>query len=255
LTSEPYLWVKITIENKSKTKKCDYMGWSADIITIDKRASVHDELGNTYRRISFGITDKVVGQLPRGDSIYPGKSLADVLVFEVPVDGAKELRLTLPAQQIRENEDVTFTIPVSAPDKDGVIFNRLQFQKSKLEAKKAELARLEEKRLADEEAKLTPAQRAARKKKAEEEAAAAEEKAEADAAAAKEKADAEAAIAKKKADQERVEQNEKAADSKLRAADALRKAGKSDGYRKMLKEIIEKYPDTKAAEKARKASK
>ena len=47
------------------------------------------------------------------------------------------------------------------------------------------------------------------------------------------------------------EQDEKAAAGKLRAADLWLKAGKDAEYRRTLKECIDKYPDTKAAEKAR----
>jgi|GEM_PF-6785760 len=52
-----------------------------------------------------------------------------------------------------------------------------------------------------------------------------------------------------------AERDEKAADAKFRAAESLLKAGNAAGYRRMLKELVEKYPETKAAEKARRALK
>ncbi len=46
---------------------------------------------------------------------------------------------------------------------------------------------------------------------------------------------------------------ESAADSKLRAAESLLKVGKADAYRKILKEIVEQFPLTEAAAKAKRA--
>ncbi|MBI3860931.1 MAG: hypothetical protein HY290_03455 [Planctomycetia bacterium] len=48
---------------------------------------------------------------------------------------------------------------------------------------------------------------------------------------------------------------ERAAESKLRTADQLLKVGKPEAYRAMLKELIERYPNSKAAETAKKALK
>jgi hypothetical protein len=50
---------------------------------------------------------------------------------------------------------------------------------------------------------------------------------------------------------ERQEKDEKAADAKLRSADALRKAGKIEGYRTVLRELAAKYPETKAGKEAK----
>ena len=52
-----------------------------------------------------------------------------------------------------------------------------------------------------------------------------------------------------------AEQNERVAVAKLRTAEAFLKSGNRAAYRGTLKELVEKYPNTKAAEKARKALK
>ena len=51
--------------------------------------------------------------------------------------------------------------------------------------------------------------------------------------------------------EQKVEREEKAAAGKLKSAEALRKAGKVEAYRKSLRELVEKYPTTKAADEAR----
>jgi thioredoxin-like negative regulator of GroEL len=66
---------------------------------------------------------------------------------------------------------------------------------------------------------------------------------------------AEVAEKKKAADEEfakkKPERDEKAAEVKFKLAESLLRAGKRDAYRKSLKEIVEKYPDTKLAQEAR----
>jgi|GEM_PF-3512313 len=57
---------------------------------------------------------------------------------------------------------------------------------------------------------------------------------------------------KAKAAKEKSESDEKLAAAKLKSAESLLAAGKTDGYRKSLTEIVEKYPDTKAAATAKK---
>ena len=61
--------------------------------------------------------------------------------------------------------------------------------------------------------------------------------------------------AKADADARKAEHDEKAADGELQLAQSLLKSGDRIGYRNTLKDLIRKYPDTKAAKKARKALK
>ncbi len=63
-----------------------------------------------------------------------------------------------------------------------------------------------------------------------------------------------AAVEKTVAD-EKAEHNEKSAEQKFKFAEKLLKEGKSDAYRRALKDLVDKYPNTNAAERARRALK
>lgn len=74
--------------------------------------------------------------------------------------------------------------------------------------------------------------------------------------AIRDKAEAESAArikasADKRAADAKVVRDEKSAEAKLKSANDLLKAGKRDSFKKTLRELIEKYPDTKAAQKAK----
>jgi Domain of unknown function (DUF4352) len=97
-SKDAYLVIPLTIKNTSDGKKVDYQSWMGDRIG-DKHAKLTDDLGNNYRVIDFGIFNKPDGHT-EGDAIYPGKSLSDVLVFEVPTDKAKSFDLELPGDNL-----------------------------------------------------------------------------------------------------------------------------------------------------------
>ncbi|MCA9042352.1 MAG: DUF4190 domain-containing protein, partial [Planctomycetaceae bacterium] len=91
----------VEVMNKQEAKKMNFSGWKGEAFSGRNAATLEDEHGNTYKRINFGFGTKIKGQV-ENDSIYPQKSVTDVLVFEVPVDAAKELRLKLPASAYGE---------------------------------------------------------------------------------------------------------------------------------------------------------
>jgi hypothetical protein len=72
-----------------------------------------DDKGNRYKAINFGFGSSVIGQVTGSESIYPGKSLDDVLVFESPIERAQSLRLELPAENIGKSGKIVFRIPRS----------------------------------------------------------------------------------------------------------------------------------------------
>lgn len=101
-------------------KKFSYRSWAGGPFGQIDAATIEDELG--AERIGFGIS-KVVGQLSN-ESLYPSKSLTDMLVFEVPIEQAKFLHLTLPSSVFgntlpssvfgnSENKELKIKIPVS----------------------------------------------------------------------------------------------------------------------------------------------
>jgi hypothetical protein len=96
------LLVTVRVTNHSEDRKVDYAGWGSrhgrarDSLL---RASLTDELGNSYRAVHFGAGSSVRGQRFE-ESIYPGADLEDVLIFERPVARARELRLELPGEAV-----------------------------------------------------------------------------------------------------------------------------------------------------------
>jgi molybdopterin/thiamine biosynthesis adenylyltransferase len=95
------LMVTLVITNKSGARKLNYESWAGSDVSFSRRdyASLEDEAGNIYKRASFPLGTKVKGQ-QRAASVYPGESTTDVLVFERPTSGSKELRLELPGENI-----------------------------------------------------------------------------------------------------------------------------------------------------------
>jgi hypothetical protein len=111
-SQDKLLQITLQIDNLSHTKKLDYRGWSGGMFGITGAGTLEDDAGNRYKRIGFGGT-KVVGQ-QESESIYPSKSLSDVLVFEAPTDSAKTLRLTLPCSAYGGTGDLRITTPTSS---------------------------------------------------------------------------------------------------------------------------------------------
>jgi hypothetical protein len=96
--SENYFRVVLRVENTDKVRKVEYTSWTAT-------ASLGDEHDNDYARIRWPAEDAILGDdaLKRKDrallgraSIYPGKAVEDILLFQRPVTAAKKLVLTLP---------------------------------------------------------------------------------------------------------------------------------------------------------------
>jgi hypothetical protein len=100
-SQDDLLLIEDEITNLSPSKKLDYRGWNgADFVFGRDFASLKDNFDNSYKRINFGFSTQVVGQV-KSESIYPGKSQRDVLVFEKPVPNVEYLNLELPAGNFR----------------------------------------------------------------------------------------------------------------------------------------------------------
>lgn len=106
---DPQLQIVVTIENVSRTTKIDYLGWGGNVPYNRHPATLSDERGNVYKRVSYGI-NRVVGQAGAPQSIYPGKSHNDRLVFELPVDGAEFLVLRLPGIALGLDDDLELVL-------------------------------------------------------------------------------------------------------------------------------------------------
>lgn len=106
------LIIKLELLNTNPTKKVDYRSWSGKDFSFDRDyATIEDNFGNSYKRISFGLGSYPVGAIEGSESIYPNKSVSDVLVFEVPLDTIEYLRLELPAENFGGTGMLRLQIP------------------------------------------------------------------------------------------------------------------------------------------------
>ena len=106
------LMIQLELLNTSPTRKLEYRPWSGKDISFERDyATLRDNLGNSYKRIGFGLRSLPVGAVEQSESIYPKKSVTDVLVFELPVDTAEYLRLELPAKNFGGTGMLRLQIP------------------------------------------------------------------------------------------------------------------------------------------------
>ncbi len=109
-TPTPYLMVPVWVSNVGKNRKLDYQGWGS--AGPSGSATLTDEFDNDYRRVlpsdSLG---RVLGQLQEVEPLYPGDMVSDVIVFEAPVEGVRELRLRLESANVGGEGNLQFSIP------------------------------------------------------------------------------------------------------------------------------------------------
>lgn len=130
------LTIQVFLDNMNATRKLDYQGWSgatanvvglADLLGGAARnkgttsespsasestaASLTDNFGNSYKRLSLDLGAQVPGQITSATSVYPGKRIEDLLVFEPPIDKLQYLRLNLPATAFGGTGNVRLQIP------------------------------------------------------------------------------------------------------------------------------------------------
>ena len=111
-SKEKLLWLRIRVVNTSDRKKFDYQTWGAETMKLfESLGGLADDLGNNYKAIHWGISQAPVGRTEKA-SIYPGKSIDDSLIFEVPVPKAKQLILSLPTDNVGGKGIIKFIIPV-----------------------------------------------------------------------------------------------------------------------------------------------
>jgi hypothetical protein len=110
-TKEAYLIISIRLLNSNPTRKVDYKTWAGASVSFQRDyATVEDDLGNSYKRISSGAFHKPVGRV-ESESLYPGKPVDDVLIFEEPLAAAKYLDLEMPAENIGSGGFIRIRIP------------------------------------------------------------------------------------------------------------------------------------------------
>jgi len=112
ISKDSLLSIKVEVRNLSETKKLGYRTWAGRDLSFGKDfATLEDNFGNSYKRVTFGM-DQPKGRV-MSESLYPGKPLTDVLVFETPIEKAQYLRLELPAGNVDGEGVLRFQIPMT----------------------------------------------------------------------------------------------------------------------------------------------
>jgi TolA-binding protein len=246
-SKDELLQIELTIKNLSTTKLIHLKGWGgAEFGGLPK---LKDNFDNAYRGVEFGIFNRPVGQIKRTEDIYPGKTAADVLVFDVPVEGVKYLRLSLPCENFGEKGELRFQIPAAEIEGRKKSKAELEAEEKLREAKKREQdeAEVERKKAAEKAEKLA----GEKLQQAKELLSKGKDRQAQDwlqfivnnYPGTKPAAEAQTIMAGMRA--------EKTAGEKLQQAQALLSKGREDLARDRLQEIVKKYPDTKAAVEAK----
>ncbi len=106
-TDGRYLRITVELVNLDEGLKLDCITWGAQPLqNTGTHATLTDDLGNTYKSILFGSGTSV--NLTYGVTLYPGKSVRQMLVFELPVEKAAKLTLTLPLENVGMDGQITF---------------------------------------------------------------------------------------------------------------------------------------------------
>jgi hypothetical protein len=112
--TEDALVIKILVANFSAGKKVDYssLGTSSGMEFFES-VSATDSFGNHLHKLRLGLSAKLEGSADSG-SIYPGKSVLDVIALELPVPNAKYVRLQISGSTMGEAKgDFRIQIPAS----------------------------------------------------------------------------------------------------------------------------------------------
>lgn len=113
ISKEPQLLIEVEITNNTGTKKMDYNTWRGHGYSFGRDfATLSDTSGNRYKLINYGHSSTPIGGIKKSESIYPQKSITDMLVFELPVEGVKSLLLELPAENFGGEGEIRLEIPM-----------------------------------------------------------------------------------------------------------------------------------------------
>jgi hypothetical protein len=106
------LYVYLTNHSTSKKSALNYESWAGPLQN-PHTPRLTDDLGNTYDLAKFALGYEPLFHTA-SESIHPGKTILDALVFEAPVAEAKRLSLELPASAFGSSgPPVRFRIPTS----------------------------------------------------------------------------------------------------------------------------------------------
>jgi hypothetical protein len=111
-TQDQELMIKIQIINKTD-RQLSYQTWRGDQTGLNS-ATVQDDQGSQYQPTSPPEGFQAVGSAADNVNIRPGQILGDVLTFQKPNPGARNLYITLPGSNLSAAQDFDFVAPVPA---------------------------------------------------------------------------------------------------------------------------------------------
>ena len=104
-SSSKHLQVAVTIRNLDQGKQVTYEPWQG-LPSSHSFAQAQDEFATYYRRAQFGMGTYPVGQIEQSIVMDPGREISDLILFDPPIADAKEIRLTLPGENIGETQAI-----------------------------------------------------------------------------------------------------------------------------------------------------
>jgi hypothetical protein len=112
-TPKPCLIIRLKISNVGAEGNVAYRGWGVPGQDAESHAAtLRDGSGKTYARPALGPGVEVVGQVTEA-TVFPARSVEDVLVFEAPPGTADFVYLELPAAACGGSGSYKFAIPKS----------------------------------------------------------------------------------------------------------------------------------------------
>ena len=113
LSLDHVLSVTLQLVNLSETKILEYHTWNGAQMSLDLDfASLRDNFDNLYKRIDFGPGSQPEGRT-ESQTVQPGKTVTDVLVFQPPMERAEYLNLLMPAGNFGGHGLVRLRVPVT----------------------------------------------------------------------------------------------------------------------------------------------
>jgi hypothetical protein len=104
-SSGKHLQIAITIRNLDPVKQVTYEPWQG-LPSSHSFAQAQDELASFYKRAQFGSGTYPVGQVQQTILMDPGREISDLILFDPPIADAKEIRLTLPGENIGQTQAI-----------------------------------------------------------------------------------------------------------------------------------------------------
>jgi len=114
-TDKEYFVVELEASNTTTDEKFKYYTFRDSNFSLSRSdVSLTDSKGNVYDTAPLGTDNQPTGAVGSVDSLSPGKSVRDILVFEPPIKGNGPYRLKLPLGKLGGEGFATWEIPESA---------------------------------------------------------------------------------------------------------------------------------------------